>query len=381
MRGCLVAVTYNPSMSDNGGAARRSGRRWLLAVAVLAGLGAVAAVVAIWHLPIRMYPAASDAEARAALQGGLLTAAAALTAVAGALIALDETRQANAETKQANANTHVRELYVEAVKLLNDGDLGIRLGGIYALERIAVDSPPDQRTVVEVLSAFVRTRSTDPALRPPPPTDGIEPELARPAPDIRAVVQVLGRLPRLDGVHRADLDGADLTGPASLAHLDLNGAGLRAVTLSGADLTSAELRGADLTHAALDGTDLTHAWLHGADLAYASLLRADLTRAGLSRANLTGAELSGANLTDARLDIEARLDRPRIAGGLREANLTDAQLHGADLTRAELSGVNLTRTSGLTQGQVDVAVGDSRTRLPVGPTGLSRPASWPPPSP
>jgi hypothetical protein len=115
-------------MGDEGGAVRRSGRRWLLAVAGLAGLGAVAAVVAIWHLPIQMYPAADQADARASLQGGLLTAAAALTAVAGALIALDETRQANTETRRANVNTHVRELYVEAVKLLNEPDNpGIRL--------------------------------------------------------------------------------------------------------------------------------------------------------------------------------------------------------------------------------------------------------------
>lgn len=94
-------------------------------------------MVAIWHLPVRMYPATDQADARASLQGGLLTAAAALTAVAGALIALDETQQANAETRAANAetkraneaadireraanaNAHVREFYVSAISLLD----------------------------------------------------------------------------------------------------------------------------------------------------------------------------------------------------------------------------------------------------------------------
>ncbi|MBL7494658.1 pentapeptide repeat-containing protein [Frankia sp. AgB1.9] len=348
-------------MADNGGAARRTGRRWLWIIAGVAGAGAVAAVIGIWHLPARMYPGTTDGavQARAALQGGLLTAAAALTAVAGALVALDETRQANTETKRANEaadvreraanlNTHVRELYVEAAKLLNDPDnLGVRLAGIYALERIAVDSPGDQRTVVEVLSAFVRTRSTDPVPRTPPL-----------APDIRAAVQVLGRLPRRDDVPRADLDGAELTGTASLEGLNLTAADLH---LTAADLHAVHLGEADLTSARLRRGDLSSAQLSGANLASAQLSWADLSSAQLSGANLTSAQLSGANLTDALL---------------RGANLTDALLRGADLTGAHLERADLTDARGLSQGQVDVAHGDADTRLPV---TLVRPASWPMP--
>src|SRR5262245_22862141 len=111
-------------MSDNGGATRRSARRWLLAVAGLAGLGAGVAVVGVLHLPALMY---TDQSAQASLQGGLLTAAAALTAVAGGLIALEE-------TKRSNANTHVREFYATAIGLLSADSADSRLGGIYALE-------------------------------------------------------------------------------------------------------------------------------------------------------------------------------------------------------------------------------------------------------
>ncbi|WP_347272540.1 hypothetical protein [Frankia sp. KB5] len=143
-------------MTDNGGAHRRSGRRWLWIIAGIAAAGAVGAVVGIWHLPDRMY---EGEEARAALQGGLLTAAAALMAVAGGLIALDETRR-------ANANTHVRELYATAISQLGADSLDIRLGGIYALERIAHDSAADQRTVVEVLSAFIREHTQPPTPHP-----------------------------------------------------------------------------------------------------------------------------------------------------------------------------------------------------------------------
>lgn len=318
-------------MADNEGARRRAGRRGLWICAGVAAAGAVAAVLGIWYLPDWMYPGSGTevVQAQAVLQGGLLTAAAALTAVAGALIALDETRQANSETKRANEaadvreraanlNTHVRELYVEAAKLLNDpGNLGIHLAGIYALERIAVDSPADQRTVVEVLSAFVRVHSTDPALRTTTP-DPATP--VRPAVDVHAAVTVLARLPIIPGVPRADLAGADLTGPAALHRLQAPHCSLTNTRLDGADLTDAVLR----------------------------------------RATLTDAWLGGATLTRAQLD---------------GATLTRAQLGAADLTNAGLFGADLTNAQGLVQGQVDAARGDGGTRLPA---GLVRPASWGP---
>ncbi|MDT3438721.1 pentapeptide repeat-containing protein [Pseudofrankia sp. BMG5.37] len=387
-------------MSDNGDGARRTGRRWLWIIAGLAGVGAIAAVVAIWHLPDRMYPPGTDggAEARAALQSGLLTAAAALTAVAGALIALNETRQANAETKRSNeaadvrertsnTNTHVRELYVEAVKLLNEpGNLGIRLGGIYALERLAVDSPPDQRTVVEVLSAFVRTRTTDPELRRPPPPSAEPAEGS--AADVRAAVQVLARLPPR-AVDRADLTRADLSGPASLTALTfIDYADLHSVALNQAHLTFAQLRRANLTCTQLYKADLSNAELDGANLTGADLVEANLTDAKLGRAKLTHAVLRGADLTGivaAEADltramlIDANLTNAWLAGSdLTEAHmfgadLTGVMLAGVNLTDAQLDGANLTYARGLVQGQVDVAMGDALTQLPA---DVTRPSSW-----
>ncbi|SQD95440.1 Pentapeptide repeat protein [Parafrankia sp. Ea1.12] len=376
------------------GAARRSaGRRWLWIVAGLAAAGAAAAAVGIWHLPPRMYPDPGDTDARAALQGGLLTAASALIAVAGALVALDETRAANTETRRANeaadererqayANTHVRELYTRAIDQLGSDSDTIRLGGIYALERIVADSPADRRAVVEVLAAFVRTLSTDPRRAPAPAAPaapsarpGRRGPSRPPAVDIRAAVGVLARLP-----HPADLTGADLTGltgltnhadlpgAPSLAHLTLTNATLADARLAGvdftggslddADLARADLRRANLTDAELVDADLTGARLADATLAGALLFRATLTGAQLGRADLTGAQLGGADLTNAVLD---------------EAILADAVLSGANLTNARLDGADLTAATGLAQKQVDSARGDRRTHLPA---GLARPASW-----
>lgn len=319
-----------------------------------AAAAALGAIVGIWHLTDRMYPPGTPgaAEARSALQGGILTAVAALIAVAGGLMAL-------AETRQANKNTHVRELYTRAIDQLGSASGTIRLGGIYALERVVTDSPADQRAVVEVLSAFVRSLSTAPALRTPAPpaADGTVPPLP-PAIDIRAAVQVLARLPHRDAVPRADLTGADLTGPASLTDLTLPDADLSRARLAEANLTGAQLDGANLTRALLLRANLSHAFLVEANLAEARLAEAILVRAELFGANLTGAQLTGADLTGARLV---------------DAKLAGAQLGGANLTGTGLFGVDLTGVSGLTQKQVNAAHGDDRTRLPA---GLLPPPSW-----
>jgi hypothetical protein len=123
---------------------------------------------------------------------------------------------------------------------------------------------------------------------------------------------------------------------------------------SGVDLRGADLSGADLNGAVLRGADLSRADLSGADLSRAYLGEADLRRADLRRAHLSGADLSRAYLG--------------------EADLSRAVLSRADLSRAVLSRADLRWTNGLTQDQVESAVGNGETKLHE---GLSRPSSWP----
>jgi len=66
-----------------------------------------------------------------------------------------------ARTFELTERGHLTERYSKAIEQLGDEKLDVRLGGIYALEQIATDSPRtrDQATIVEVLSAFVRVHS------------------------------------------------------------------------------------------------------------------------------------------------------------------------------------------------------------------------------
>jgi hypothetical protein len=213
---------------------------------------------------------------------------------------------------------HVTDRYTKAIEQLGSERLDVRLGAIYALERIMIDSLRDHPTIVEVLAAYVREHS--PRVRPE--DQDPDTEFAPRATDVQAAVTVLGRRPsgREEQV-RLDLRFTDLT------RADMNHG-----WLFDADLTGAKLTSADLTGAILNSAKLTSAKLTGAYLADASLVGADLTKADLTKADLTSADLRGALLTDADL----------TSAELKSADLTGADLTGADLTGARLKDADLT---------------------------------------
>ena len=204
----------------------------------------------------------------------------------------------------------ITDRYTKAVDQLGHAELDVRLGGIYALERIARDSPTDRATIGEVLTAFVRGHAPWPPRLPSqdPATAPISevPELQARAPDVQASLTVLGRggfapgasrRDRLD-LHSVDLRRANLFGAhlerAELRDAHLEGALLLGVHLEEANLSSAHLEGAMLPAARLEGAFLGDTHLEGAGLHQAYLNRAVLAGAYLEGATLRGTRLAGA---------------------------------------------------------------------------------------
>ena len=313
-------------------------------IRVLIGVAAVVlAVVIVWALlvPLADWLARHDVgSATGALhetaldnaRGRLLTLGAGLVA-GGALVftALNFNllRRNSEQADQWQRRTHelteqgqVTDRFTKAIEQLGSDKLDVRIGGIYALERIARDSAKDHPTVMEVLTAFIREHSHERW----PPSDADSPEQERLSrPDVQAAITVVGRRDALRDVLRIDLTGATLGGAA----------------LTRANLTRAVLIFATLTDANLTGADLTGADLGGADLNHAILMDANLTGADLSDATLMRADLSRANLDHARLD-NARLDNARLgAARLTGANLSAAVLSDAYLAVADLAGADL----------------------------------------
>lgn len=258
--------------------------------------------------------------------------------------------------------SQITERFTRAIDQLGDESkrTAVRLGGIYALERIAQDSPRDHPQVMEVLCAFVR-EETRPALskegkervkaQSEEGPDNQEPE--PPSTVVQAVLDVIGRNPlhrRSGNTHRLNLQHVEVPraklDQADLARADFSKASLSQATLTRAHLVGTDFSGAKLFRADLGGADLSASILVDANLSCATLVDADLTRAMLGGTNLTRAELAEAH----------------CAG----ADFFEANLFGAGLSGADLSGADLSNARNLTREQIESARTDEHTRLPEG---------------
>src|SRR5271157_5408842 len=282
------------------------GTRWLGAIAVV-----VLALAIVWALfvPLADWLARHDVGSvtgplhETALdnaRGRLLTLGAGLFA-AGALVFTARNFTVSRRTLELTEQGQVTDRYTKAIEQLGSDKLDVRIGGIYALERVARDSPRDHPTVMEVLTAFIREHSREPW---PPSDPGGQEREQWTRPDVQAAVTVVGRRDRERDIpdRRIDLAGASLhrarLTDADLTRARLTGA-VRLLPLIGADLIPADAR-ADASAMDLTGADLTGARLTGADLTGARL-----TGASLHRARLDRTRLDSANLTDVRWPSDA----------------------------------------------------------------------------
>jgi hypothetical protein len=129
---------------------------------------------------------------------------------------------------QTSREGQITERFTRAIDQLGSEHLDVRLGGLYALARIARDSPADRASIGEVLTAFVRTHAPWPPSLPDQPAASapIEqvPKLQVRAPDVQASLWVLGRggfACALGHYRWLDLSGVDLRRPLVLVGLCL----------------------------------------------------------------------------------------------------------------------------------------------------------------
>jgi hypothetical protein len=265
----------------------------------------------LWKLPQWQVAAVPEMKDRIDLESKSRQTLAQILGGAALLVGLYFTSQTLRTTQEGQ----ITDRFTKAIDQLGKDSLAVRLGGIYALERIARDSESDHWAVMEVLTAFVREQAPAKTL-PPDKTSGERetkesPHERKLPSDIRAILIAIGRRTRT-------------LGNGEIQHLDL-----RNTNLQGAILVDAQLQGV---------------FLHDAHLQDADLGRAQLQLASLMYAQLQGADLYG------------------------------AQLQGAILYGAQLQGANLTEAENLTQDQINMGCTDENTKLPE---GLTKPAPCP----
>ena len=227
----------------------------------------------------------------------------------------------------------------------------VRIGGIYALDRIAQDSVErDHVPIMEILTTFVRENAPIADLVPihydaaafryaytseewPSYTearvrraDSIRMNAPSLSPDtlIETAVQVIARRNEQQRLQEKNDQRYGNDG----YRLDLRNTNLRAVDLSDLDLSRAILTASHIECAILNRT---------------SFASADLSSTQLERARFRDANLGNANLTDAHMEVSRLFETTLAGANLTRTHMEYAVLEGADLTEATLQGPYLER--------------------------------------
>jgi uncharacterized protein YjbI with pentapeptide repeats len=260
-----------------------------------------------------------------------------------------QTVQATYRSAQLSQESQITDRYYRAIQAVGSDRPEVRLGAIYALERIARESSRDSWPIMQVLTAYVRERarwSTD-----------REKGFSETTADVQAVMNVLRNRDL-----RNDLDSLDLSA-IDLRKADLEDIHLRNANLTGAHLDASMLIGADLRQAHLDRASLRGAFLSlpkgSKDLSQKgpNWRRLFLYKFFPSPADLSGASLIAADLGGAQMRSVLLADAVLICVDLRGADLSETDLSRANLKFADLRGALLDKVKGLT----DDALRQTRT--------------------
>jgi len=240
-------------------------------------------------------------------------------------------RRAEAMQKQTLAaeNRLVQERFRDAVQHLGHETESVRLGGAYALFRLALEEDAFRRQIAEILCAHILSVTGAKKYR--------ENFAKTPSMEIQSLMRLLfsaGQDDRTENSRKAFWK--DL-------RADLSGGYFHGLKLSNARFQSAFLTGAQFRGASLDDAEFHGAFLVGAEFQGALLVRAEFQGARLSRAEFQGSSLVGAEFQGAFLEGAefhgARLSRAEFQG----SSLVGAEFHGARLSRAEFHGARLSR--------------------------------------
>ena len=220
---------------------------------------------------------------------------------------------------------HNNERYQKGADMLGSDVMTTRMGGVYALERLAQEHAHEYHVqIMKLLCSFLWEQTRDGG-------EEVKAESKELRRDLDAAAQAIGAC-RRQLAEEELLEGIEGDFVLNLLDANLSGADLSKANLSGANLSRANLSRANLFRANLSGGPVN---LEDADLSDANLWDADLSGALLFRANLSGARLSLAKLS--------------------HADLSEADLSGAKLSYADLSGAKVDGVKGLLQEELDTA--------------------------
>jgi uncharacterized protein YjbI with pentapeptide repeats len=155
---------------------------WMLGALVAVAVTSLTVIVWLWTVAGQAKPGTDQASARLdAVRTGLAAGAGAGAAV-GLMLAFRRQHHQEIATVLTDLDAterRITELYTRATEQLGNDRAPVRLGGLYALERLAQDNAAHRQTIANVISAYLRMPF--PAKAPERP-DSANKERAYPAP-------------------------------------------------------------------------------------------------------------------------------------------------------------------------------------------------------
>src|SRR2546430_5499357 len=176
-----MKLPYRRRPKEGAGLTWRPISAWWWMLAAAAAVVIVALIVTVWLLAIAGGAKAGTDRANSrldAVRTGLAAGAGAGAAV-GLMLAFRRQHHqevATVLTDRDATERRITELYTKAVEQLGNDKAPVRLGGLYALERLAQDNLAHRQTVVDVICAYLRMpfSATEPASKPHPEPEAAE---------------------------------------------------------------------------------------------------------------------------------------------------------------------------------------------------------------
>lgn len=235
----------------------------------------------------------------------LASFATALTAIAALWFTSQNLRATNDQYKLSQQSA-ITDRYAKAVEELDSSDkIDVRIGGIYLLERLANDSPPDPRsddsianTVYAVLAAFVRTHAPVSSCPAKDAMGNVVPA------DIQTALTVIGRRDesKLGTSYRIDLSRTCLSGAdmlkADIYHVDFDEANLSYASLGLAHGDNPQFTAADLAGVNMEDITCEDAQFEDADLAGAFIENSDVSHSSFEYAKMVNLAFAASDLKD-----------------------------------------------------------------------------------
>ncbi|MET9765042.1 pentapeptide repeat-containing protein [Streptomyces sp. NPDC006372] len=128
-------------------------RSWWMALAF------VAVLAAVWITTTVLMPQSADTRQRNDVVRTALAAGAGVGAAVTVMLAFRRQQHhetATAQTEYDATERRITELYTKAVEQLGNAQAPVRLGGLYALERLGQAAPDHRQTIVDVICAYLR---------------------------------------------------------------------------------------------------------------------------------------------------------------------------------------------------------------------------------